>query len=494
MANSVSAGFRLSAQQERVWAQLYGAEAGPCCASATILIEGPLEVDRLHEALRRLVSRHEILRTLFHRQAGLKLPFQVIRDSAEPLWNFAGLGERGAEAEGERQRLLRDLRSRPFDLEQGPTFRALLAELAADRHRLTLDLPVLCADASSLENLTQELGREYAGAPANDEAMQYADVVEWQNEILEGEDTRAGRDFWRDYFRNLDLDALESFSLPFADKPAGGFRPEVFEFALGPGTIASCRAHHDSLRNFLLSCWMVLVSRLTGGETITIGCGFDGRKYQELEDALGVFAKSLPIRATVRSDTRFDAVLCQAGEAVAEASQWQESFAWSKVEGLADSNSVVLPLAFDYREVPARQSLGAVSFELEEVSAPLEPYGLKLEVVGDRGGVRLKLHYDAARLERAAVVRMAGYYQTLLEAAVAAPETPVGRLPLVAEGERQQLLVEWNQTSAAYPAERCLHELFEAQAGRTPERTALVSGTQALSYAEWNRQANRLAH
>ncbi len=106
----------------------------------------------------------------------------------------------------------------------------------------------------------------------------------------------------------------------------------------------------------------------------------------------------------------------------------------------------------------------------------------------------LELHYDAARFEQAAVERIAAYFQTLLAAAVAAPETAVSRLPLLPESERRQLLVEWNQTAAAYPQDCCLHQLFETQAARTPDRLALVSGDQQLSYHQWNEQANQLAH
>ena len=493
MANSVTAGFRLSAQQERVWAQLYGAEAGTSSASATILIEGPLETERLRDALRRLISRHEILRTLFHRQAGLKLPFQIIRDSVEPAWNLASPSD--PDLTEQRVRLEHELTSVPFDLEHGPTVRALLVELAPDRHALTLSVPAIGADARSLQNLVQELGLEYSGIPANEEAMQYADVVEWQNEILEGEDTRAGRDFWRDHFRNLDLIALDSLTLPFRTKTgAQGFRPEVCEFTLNAAIVSSRRERNGSLPDFLLTCWYLLFSRLMGTENVTIGCGFDGRKYRELEDALGLFAKFLPIRISLQSGASFDTLLRQVQEFVSEAHQWQESFAWGKVEGLPDANNLVLPLAYEYRQAPATQAFGDISFSLQHVSAPLERYALKLVAVSGERGVGLEFHYDGARFERGAIERIAAYYETLLSAAVQAPETPVSRLPLVPERERQQLLVEWNQTAASYPEDRCLHQLFEAQAARTPERTALVFNEQALTYAQWNQQSNRLAH
>src|SRR5262249_1350637 len=94
--------------------------------------------------------------------------------------------------------------------------------------------------------------------------------------------------------------------------------------------------------------------------------------------------------------------------------------------------------------------------------------------------------------EDATITRLLGHYQTLLEAVVAEPDLPLARLPLLTPAERQQLAA-WNDTHADYPA-GCIHELFEAQAERTPEGGAVGCGAEALTYRELNRRANRLAH
>src|SRR5580704_5901111 len=304
MENSVTAGFRLSAQQERVWAhqQLKDGNAG--AAVCAVAIEGAVEPSRLRGALERVVRRHEILRTVFHRQAGLKVPFQVIRETVEPAWSTAN--STGWES-------LKDEASQSqFDLENGPTLKAQLVKISADRSILILSLPLLCADTRSLENLVSELGAAYAGTEAAEDPMQYADGVEWQNELLESDDTRAGRDFWRDSLRGLDLDGLGTLSLPFENKAAAqSFLPRVHAFPLDAKALQQlesvCKKQSVAPQNFFLACWSLLFSRLSGRETITIGCGFDGRKYQELEDALGVFAKTLPIQILIKPDRPFDA-------------------------------------------------------------------------------------------------------------------------------------------------------------------------------------------
>ncbi len=411
MGNSVTAGFRLSAQQERVWAHQQGREGRAGGAVCLIQIEGPLQLPRLQEALRRVAGRHEILRTVFHRQPGLKVPFQVIREAIEPAWKTLSLTGTPA-AEQQIEVLTKAARDTQFNLEAGPTLQALLVELASDRHALILSLPALCADARTLHNLVSEIGREYSGEAAGEDPMQYADVVEWQNELLEAEDTRAGRDFWRDYFRSLDLAGLGAVALPFETKTDTlAFSPKICALPLNAATggqlEAACKAHEVSPQDFLLTCWLLLFSRLTGSEAVTMGCGFDGRKYEELENALGVFAKALPIRFSFQADSCFDAALRLVKDSVSQAGKWQESFAWHKVEGLADPNGVVLPLGFEYSELPPKKSYGDVRFAVQRES--IVPERTKLKLVGVRGdkGLTLEFHYDASRFARSSVERIA---------------------------------------------------------------------------------------
>src|SRR5262249_8570516 len=147
MGNSATAGFRLSAQQERVWAQR-AAGAAVC----VVQIDGPVDRARLQDALRRLAARHEILRTVFHRQAGLKLPFQVIRESIEPQWKTQDLGHCNS-SQRELDTLIQEAQQTPFDLETGPMLRSSLVRISADRHVLILSSPLLCTDIRSLTNL-----------------------------------------------------------------------------------------------------------------------------------------------------------------------------------------------------------------------------------------------------------------------------------------------------------------------------------------------------
>src|SRR5258707_6887844 len=170
-----TAAFRLSLQQERVWSQHdRGAQTFAQC---TIRLEGQLDVAVLQAALRKIVSRYEILRTVFRKQTGIRLPFQVIQEAA-------GFHFEKTDQEGAIEELLRRERGFLSNFEDGPMLRAVLLTADAQRHLLVLTVPALCADAATLRNLRAEITAQYGSAEVAEsaEVMQYADLVEWQNE------------------------------------------------------------------------------------------------------------------------------------------------------------------------------------------------------------------------------------------------------------------------------------------------------------------------
>ena len=174
---------------------------------------------------------------------------------------------------------------------------------------------------------------------------------------------------------------------------------------------------------------------------------------------------------------------------------WQDSFSWSNA-GLPAGleQGPILPVAFDFAELPGSRVFGDLKFTTLAQGALGERFRLKLS--GRRQGDRvwLEFHFDAARIDRATVERWSTHFLTLFAAAAADPTTLTSRLPLLDEAERRRLLVEWNQTAADYPRDRCIHELFEAQATRTPDAPAVRYQDECLTYRQLNEQANQLAH
>jgi amino acid adenylation domain-containing protein len=435
-----------------------------------------------------VVSNHEILRTVLRRQSGVKLPFQVILN--EPRIVFQSTAFEAADFE----RVLRIERENARGGEQDSGFRVLLLEVNGAEHLLVLTLPSFLGDTATLRNIAREIGLTYSGHANNDDVMQYADLVEWQNEMLASDETKPGRKFWIDTCRAIDFPSLEKVALPFETKETASFSPEVLSLTapeklsseLGKSAASTVAQDHA-----LLSAWVMLLSRLNAETTIILGCEFDGRRYEELASAFGPLARNFPLGFALDAQATFRSAAAKAGSVIEEARNWQEAFSWTQI---VDGESPDLPLSFSSVDLGEGEQFGELSFEPERMHVLAERFKLRLVVVRRGPRVGLEFHYDGARLERGMVERIAGWYQNLLAAGLANAEAKVSELPLLSEAERQQLLVEWNKTAAEYPAAKCLHQLFEVQAERTPERVAVRCGELAFTYQQLNARANQLAH
>lgn len=493
MPENTVASFRISSQQERIWWQQTAASAA-YRAECEVLIDGPLDTARLQSAIRDLVARYEILRTVFERQAGLKIPFQVIHPEVGFAWQTVDLSALSEPAQHVKIEDLRRDSASTLDMEQGPALRVTLAALARHKHALLLVLPAVCADRASLQNLAVEIGRLYRDPSQHSvEVMQYVDVAEWQQELLVSDDTKAGRDFWRDRCRNLDFAGAASTFSAFEIKSGDTFVPDLVSRQVDASLLS--KIAKDVLPDLLLACWQLFLSRITGLSTITAAVEFDGRKYAELHDAIGLFSKYLPVESAIVPAMTFAALLSQVKHTVAETRNWQESFAWSQVELPAGlDQALVIAAAFEYADVSTEPSNDETTFTISHLDACCEGFKLKLSARRFQGGLSLEFHYDASCLSRETVERWSNHFLALLAAAGERPDSPVNGLPLLDETERHRLLVEWNQTEADFPRDRCFHELFEAQVGLTPNRPAVRGQDRQLTYLELNQRANQLAH
>jgi amino acid adenylation domain-containing protein len=508
-------GFRLSPQQRRLWLLQRGSSAYR--AQSAILIEGDLRPEVLKEAVYRIVRRHEILRTTFHCLPGMKLPVQVVAEesspSSLPLWQDDDLSDRSAPEQAEKiEELFREDRRRPFDFGQGPLLRAFLLRVSVERHILFLSLPSICADAWTLKNLALEIGRFYESclmdeAPSG-EPMQYAQFSEWQNELIEDEDAEAGREFWRRHT----FSAPPAVELPFESKRAGknGFEPDSSMLELDRGIAVGLDAVAErqgvSTEVFLLACWQTLLWRLTAQSGVVIGCAQDGRRHEVLQSAFGLFAKWLPIDCRFEASYRFSEVLSQIAASKRAADEWQEYFVWGDdpaPEVLADDLAPFFPIGFEFEERPRPHLAGGLSFSIHKQSSCAERFHLKLSCHRTGDLLMAEFHYDPGRFRSEDIERLAGHFEALLSRAVERAEAPVCALEALSDADRRQLLIAFNDTDADYPKDKCVHQLFEEQAQRTPGNLAVIFSEpfgpepfveeRLLTYAELNARANQLA-
>jgi amino acid adenylation domain-containing protein/non-ribosomal peptide synthase protein (TIGR01720 family)/FkbM family methyltransferase len=497
MPNEIREGFRLSPSQERLWSLQPAESETPYCAHCSILLDGPLDAPALRSSIAAVIDRHEILRTSFQRLEGMNLPVQVIAEnhsSSVDEYDFGCLDEQ--EKDTEVAALVEKIRHESLDFMHGFSVRVALARLAVNKHVLIISLPSLCSDRAGLNNLVQEISRAYQGSLHGDELpeepLQYADISEWQNVLLESAEMETGREFWRhkDYPSLLDVNLASEK----ASASESAFAPEVVTFILDGETTAKIKSlvlqDKMSPTAILLASWQTLLWRFTGQADVVIGVDHNCRRYEELNEALGLFARYIPIYSELDPRASFMHIVKQCEEAMREAYQWQDYFT------LPDAAAGQRAFAFGFEYASGLPTLNAAGVRFGTLTEQVytEPFKLKLNCRDDGAEYLLEVQYDARKIERAEAERLGRGYVQLVRSAVRETEAEIRRLEIMEDSERQQVLVEWNRTSSTYSPETCIHRLIEAQVERTPERIAVVCEGEQVSYAELNRRANQMAH
>src|ERR1700688_761052 len=290
MRDEMTEGFRLSPQQEHLWSLQQADHGSPYRAQCVVLIEGPLDVKLLEAALRSVFARHEIFRTTISCLSGMTIPVQVIAEKSTLSIDNHDLSSRESrEQAAELELLFQAASNLPRDSDRNSPAHISLATLSADKHMLFVSLPALCADRATLTMLVRELSRFYSaflrGETLAVAAMQYADVAQWKNELLESADTRVGREHWR----KQNLSSVPSLSLPFEHHRSRtlNFNPRSLVFGVETDLMAALRAAvgncHTSTSIFLLTCWQTLLWRLTSQPHFIVAVASDGRDtYDEL--------------------------------------------------------------------------------------------------------------------------------------------------------------------------------------------------------------------
>lgn len=489
-------GFRLSPQQKHLW--LLQQDSLAYRASCAIQIEGNLNVEALKLTLNQIVNRHESLRTTFHRQPGIKIPIQVIAESGTLTWNQVNLKELDSQEQSAYiEQLFQEKAGFSFNSQPKSILSSSLFTLSGNRHILLVTLPALCADSWTLKNLLKEISQTYDACLKgenlfNEEPVQYIQFSEWQNELLEDEDAETGKAYWRNQ-------TFPSLAIPFEaqHRSSAGFKSDVYAVKINPDVAAKLDAiatlYNAKLSEALFACWYTLLWWLTGQSDIAISTVYSGRKYEELQEVLGLLAKWLPVPCSLQNNLKFSEVLSQVGATLLEVDQWQEYFVREESTD-SDNDAVNFPISFEFEQWSEPYGVGDVSFSIYHQYVCFERFKLKLSCVRKEESLTAAFHYDSELFDKGAIKCMVEQFQTLVESAANNPEAAISELNIISDRTRHHLLVELNNTQTNYPQTQCIHHLFEQQVERTPDNIAVVFENQQLTYAELNAKANQLAH
>jgi amino acid adenylation domain-containing protein len=498
---------RLSFAQERLWFFDQMEPDSPAYNIPVALrLKGRLDADALAGTLDELVARHESLRTRFDLEQGeavqLIEPGRGVPPASENLEEVEA-GEREAEVlrRAEAEAL------RPFDLSRGHLFRATLLRLSAEEHVLLLNMHHIVSDGWSVSVLIGELAALYAAfaegrpSPLPELKVQYADYAVWQRDWLRGDFLERQLGYWREHLADLPPLAFPT------DRPRPAVRSyrgacEVLRLdtRLTRGLRALSREEGATLFMTLLAASQVVLGRWAGADEFPVGTAIANRDRTEIEGLVGFFVNTLVIRADLSGQPSFRQLLRRVRDVTLEAYAHHDVPFERLVEALAPERDLSRTPLFDVmcslNSVPERE-LSLPGLTLSRIPLGQSTSKFDLSLVFEESGEDVlvgKLTYSTDLFDAATIRRLLGHLSRVFEQVAADPERRVEDLELLTEGERRQLLLDWNRTAQAFPSGRCSHELFEEQARRTPTVTAVICGGHSLTYDELNRAANRLAH
>ncbi|MEU8928201.1 condensation domain-containing protein, partial [Kitasatospora sp. NPDC048545] len=500
----------VSFAQQRLW--FLGELEGPSATYTIPLglrLTGPLDTELLHRALRDVVARHEVLRTVYRSRDGRPEQRVLPLDEVGPLLTVT-------RTEGHDEGAHATAAAHVFDLREDVPVHAWLFEEAEETHTLVLVVHHIAGDGWSMAPLARDASTAYA-ARVHGEApvweplpVQYADYALWQRALLgsvedEGSLLAEQLGYWREALAGLP----EELALP-ADRP----RPAVATHRGGSVALDIPVDLHERLRLLaraegvtpfmvLQAALAVLLSRLGAGQDIPIGTPIAGRTDEALDELVGFFVNTLVLRTDLSGGPTFAELLTRVRENSLGAFAHQDVPFERLVEELAPSRSMARHPLFQVmlsvqNNAEATLDLPGVQTSPLALEADAARFDLGFTLTEDfaadgaPAGLSGTLSYASDLFDAATVEAVAQRFVRVLDGVLAAPDQPVTRTEVLAEEERHRIVTEWNATGHAVPS-TTLTALFEVQVARTPQAVALAHEITEFTYAEANADANRLA-
>jgi tyrocidine synthetase-3 len=455
------------------------------------------EKEKLEGVFNQLIQRHESLRTSFHIIDGE--PVQRIHKEIEVEinvkdWDFK---------KGIKNFI------RPFDLSQAPLLRVELLK-NENRSILMVDMHHITADGISMELLVKEFIALFTGNKALPLLrIQYRDYAEWQNNDTQKMVLKSQEGYWLQVFEG---------DIPLLDLPMDYSRPGIqqFEgdrvfFEMGKEETKSLNQLSESqdatLYMVILAVFDVLLSRLSGQEDIVIGTAVAGRRHADLDTIIGMFVNTLALRNYPSGQKSFISFLKELKENTLEAFENQVYPFEDLVDILAierdTSRNPIFDVMFNWRVQEGKSQPSKLQGEAGVYDLEYKISKFDMTLIGVEGDetAAFIIEYRTALFNKETIVRFVDYFKRIVASVIDNPLREISAIEILTKEEKNRLLVDFNDTSAEYPKNKTIHQLFEEQVARTPESVAVVcverraesSEQLQITYHELNKKANQLA-
>ena len=500
--------YPLSFAQERMWfLHQFAPDNAAYHIPSSFLLNGPIDYDLLVQTVQQMVERHEGLRTLFQVEA--EVARQVIQPPFEIPRHLVDISHlQGEQQETRLIEILSEQLHLPFDLANYPGWRMALIKLAPEKHVVIAIMHHIMFDQWSQGLFWTELVTLYdankAGLPdpLPSIELQYPDFAAWQRGWLHGDILEQMMAYWREQLE----------SLPTLAFPTDFVRPPVQSFA-GQLIIKDIprdltrriqdlsQRHRTTQYMVAVAIFNLLLQKYCDQEDIPIGIPVANRHRLEVESIIGTFVNSLVLRTDLSGNPSFINLLQRVREVTLDAYANQELPFEKLVDELIStrdfSRTPFFQVIFNLINAPfVPESPAGTEFSLLPFNRNVSQFDFSFTLIlndYEEFQPQIQLEYCTALFEQETMERLIGHYLHLLEQVTADPTKPISEYTLLSQDEKRLLIDDWNDTGTPYPDQSCIHDLFTAQASRTPEQIAVVVGNRSLTYAELEQRSNQLA-
>jgi len=481
------------------------------------ILEPGENIDRqkLTNSFLRLIQRHESLRTSFHMKEGK--PVQRIHNYEEVDFDIhyydlstddkrQGTEDR-SDTHLSSSYVIRHLSSefiRPFDLSQAPLLRVALIKLLhthrggqKDKYLLMVDMHHIICDGGSHVLMIKDCTAAYEDKEPAGLRIQYKDYTQWQNREAVKQRMALQEEYWIKRFEG---------EVPVLHLPTDYPRPaeQSFEgksahFEMGAEEIRRLKrlasTGEATLYMKLLAIFYIWLFKLTGQEDIVVGTPVAGRRHSDLENIIGMFVNTLPLRNSPTTEKTFKQLLKEVKENTINDFENQDY----PFEELVDKVNVNRDLSrnpiFDVvfllqnLEPQHRQPV----FKFYDFERGVSKFDLTLDVYETKENLFFKFEYCTKLFKTETIQRFINYFKNTAASVIRQPAGKILEIEILPHREKKRILIDFNRTRARYPENRRIHELFERQAAKTPDNIALIHEETSLTYSRLNREANQLA-
>lgn len=489
----------LSFGQERLWFLYQLEKDSPAYNRPVILrLKGDLNQQLFIGCIHEILARHDVFKTVFLLERGE--PTAKITQVPDLTFQVEDLAHYPpSERLPVAFHRMGDMIEVPFPLETGPLVRLHLFRLDQDEHILLFVTHHIIFDAWSETTFINELAASYQSLDVGEPPVQYQDYAQWQRKQISSRRYNGQLDYWKEVLRGT-----TALNLPtdFPRPPIQTHTGAAMRFQI-PAHLLQ-RLHQTSLQEkatlfmVLLSGYLALLHRYTGERNIVVGTPVAGRGHAETQKTIGLFIKTLALRTGLEGNPSFRELIRRVRKTTLEALSNQDIPFEQVVEELRPERSLaqtpIFQVFFNLENIPAPPDrMAGIKIEVLEPEIKHIQYDLSLELHEKGGTIKGVLEYNSDLFKAETIHRMVDHYLSILEHASLDPDQKIGFLPFMKDSEYNRIVNEWNDTLLQYPAESCLHHLFEAQAYRTPEATALIFDQEEITYSELNSRANQFA-